>query len=143
MGHLRLGSRSRYEVRLRSVVILGSSPADDCGGLASSEGRRASSRRRMCGPASTSTVERVGAQALVAARRVWWPSSDWVLPVVLAVIAQADVWVPASYSLGHLVGPAPVVSVLYVVTALALGWRKRSPVAVLAFIVSIDAVEYL
>jgi signal transduction histidine kinase len=32
---------------------------------------------------------------------------------------------------------------LYVVTALALGWRKRTPVAVLAFIVSIDAVEYL
>jgi signal transduction histidine kinase len=66
-----------------------------------------------------------------------------VLPVVLALIAQADVWPPASYNLGHLVGPAPVVSVLYVVTALALVWRKRSPVAVLAFVVSVDAVEYL
>ena len=76
-------------------------------------------------------------------RRVSWPHSDWVLPVVLALIAQADVWPPASYNLGHLVGPAPVVSVLYVVTALALVWRKRSPVAVLAFVVSVDAVEYL
>jgi signal transduction histidine kinase len=66
-----------------------------------------------------------------------------VLPLVLAVIAQADVWAPASYNLGHLVGPAPVVSSLYVVTALALVWRKRSPVAVLASIVSVDAVEYL
>jgi signal transduction histidine kinase len=32
---------------------------------------------------------------------------------------------------------------LYVVTAFALVWRKRSPLAVLAFIVSVDAVEYL
>jgi signal transduction histidine kinase len=62
---------------------------------------------------------------------------------VLAVIAQADVWAPASYNLGHLVGPAPVVAALYVVTALALVWRKRAPLAVLAFIVTVDAVEYL
>jgi signal transduction histidine kinase len=72
-----------------------------------------------------------------------WTRSDWVLPVVLALIAQADVWAPVSYNLGHLVGPAPAVAILYVVTALGLVWRKRSPVAVLAFIVSVDAVEYL
>lgn len=72
-----------------------------------------------------------------------WPRPDVVLPLLLAVVAQADVWAPASYSLGHLVGPAPVVSLLYVVTALALVWRKRSPVAVLAFVVTLDAVEYL
>jgi len=62
---------------------------------------------------------------------------------VLALIAQADVWAPSRYNLGHLVGPAPVVSILYVVSALALAWRKGSPVAVLTFIVSVDAVEYL
>ena len=86
----------------------------------------------------------MGAQTLaIPVRHVSWPRSDWVLPIVLALIAQADVWAPASYSLGHLVGPATVVSILYVVTAIALVWRKRSPVAVLAFIVSVDAVEYL
>jgi signal transduction histidine kinase len=96
------------------------------------------------GPVSIGIVQCVGAQTLVVpVRRVSWPRSDWVLPVVLALVAQADVWAPASYNLGHLTGPAPVVSILYVVTALALVWRKRSPVAVLAFIVSVDAVEYL
>ena len=52
-------------------------------------------------------------------------------------------WAPATYNLGHLVGPAPVVALLYVVTAFALVWRKRYPLAVLAFIVTVDAVEYL
>jgi len=86
----------------------------------------------------------VGAQTpAVPAWRAPWPSSDWALPLVLALIAQADVWAPSRYNLGHLVGPAPVVSILYVVSALALAWRKGSPVAVLTFIVSVDAVEYL
>lgn len=79
----------------------------------------------------------------VPARGIAWPRNDLVLPVVVAVIAQADVWAPASYNLGHLVGPAAVVSLLYVVTALALAWRKQFPLAVLAFIVAVDAIEYL
>jgi signal transduction histidine kinase len=65
------------------------------------------------------------------------------LPIALALVAQVDVWTPPPYNLGHLVGPAPVVALLYVVTALPLVWRKRFPLAVLALIVSIDAVEYL
>jgi signal transduction histidine kinase len=65
------------------------------------------------------------------------------LPVAIAVVAQADVWAPPSYNLGHLVGPAPVVALLYVVTAAALVWRQRFPLAVLAFIVTVDALEYL
>jgi signal transduction histidine kinase len=97
----------------------------------------------MCGPHPIDTFNSVGGQTLAVPVHVSWPRSDWVLPAVLALIAQADVWTPASYSLGHLVGPAPVISILYVVTALALVWRRRSPVAVLAFIVSVDAVVYL
>lgn len=86
----------------------------------------------------------MGAQTLaVPVPRVAWPATQLVLPVVLALIAQADVWAPASYNLGHLVGPAPVVALLYVVTALALIWRRRFPLGVLAFIVTVDAVEYL
>jgi signal transduction histidine kinase len=61
----------------------------------------------------------------------------------LAVIAQVDVWAGAPLNLGHLVGPAPVVSLLYVVTSLALVWRRGAPLAVLAFIVSLDTVVYL
>jgi signal transduction histidine kinase len=76
-------------------------------------------------------------------QRISWPRFDWRLPVVLALIAQVDVWAPAPYNLGHLVGPAPVVSLMYVATALSLVWRTRSPVTVLAFIVTVDAVVYL
>lgn len=67
----------------------------------------------------------------------------WLLPVVLALLVQVEVWVPARYSLGHMVGPRPVVALLYVLTALALAWRDRTPVVVLAFIVSAEAIEYL
>ena len=86
----------------------------------------------------------MGAQTLaVPLRRVVWPRSELALPALLAVLAQADVWAPASYNLGHLVGPAPVVAFLYVVTSMALVWRKRLSLAVLAFIVTVDAVEYM
>lgn len=90
------------------------------------------------------TVSPVGVQTLAApARLTVWLRADVLLPVALAAIAQADVWAPASFNLGHLVGPAAVVSLLYIVTAAALYWRKRFPVAVLAFIVTVDALEYL
>lgn len=75
-----------------------------------------------------------------------WFGADrgaWTLPVALAVIAQVDVWAGAPLNLGHLVGPAWVVALVYVVTALALVWRRRAPVVVLAFIVSLDAAVYL
>lgn len=66
-----------------------------------------------------------------------------MLPVGLAIVAQPDVWAPAPFTFGHRVGPAPVVALLYTVTALALIWRKRYPTAVLAFIVTANAIEYL
>jgi signal transduction histidine kinase len=66
-----------------------------------------------------------------------------LLPVALAVLVQVEVWVPQRYSLGHMVGPRPVVALLYVVTSLALLWRDRRPLVVLAFILTAGAVEYL
>lgn len=97
------------------------------------------------------TAGRVVGQLLSSVRggepgAVTWLGADrgaWMLPVALAVVAQVDVWTGAPLNLGHLVGPAPVVALLYVVTALALVWRRRAPVVVLAFIVSLDAVVYL
>lgn len=64
-------------------------------------------------------------------------------PIVLAVVSQIDVWPTGRYNLGHLVGPAPVVSLLYAVTSLSLVWRRRAPLSVLAFVVTVDAVEFL
>ncbi len=64
-------------------------------------------------------------------------------PVLLAAYTQVDVWPPSRLVLGHVVGPRPVLSLLYVVTSLALVWRRRAPLTVLAFIVTADTVYYL
>lgn len=87
----------------------------------------------------------VAAHTPFVARRSWWRllRSTVALPVTLAVLFQADVWAPQSANLGHVVGPRPLVALLYVVTALALIWRARAPLAVLAFVVTVDAAEYL
>jgi signal transduction histidine kinase len=98
----------------------------------------------MCEAIPMATVIAVGVQTFaVPAWRLVWRRTGLGLPVVLAVVAQADVWAPPAFNLGHLVGPAAVVALLYVVTALALVWRQRFPLAVLAFVVTVDAVEYL
>jgi signal transduction histidine kinase len=84
--------------------------------------------------------------ALTVAGRPWslpFSRSELAWPLALAVYAQLDVWPPAPYNLGHLVGPAAVVALLYAVTSLSLVWRRRAPMAVLVFVVTVDAVEYL
>jgi signal transduction histidine kinase len=72
--------------------------------------------------------------------RLAWPSRVLVLPVLLAGWVQVDVWAP---SFGNMVGPRAVVALLYAVTSLALVWRKSAPLAVLTFVITIDAAEYL
>lgn len=62
---------------------------------------------------------------------------------MVAVVTQIDVWAPEKLNLGHVVGPRPLLAVLYAVTSLTLVWRQRSPLAVLAFVVSAEAVYYL
>jgi signal transduction histidine kinase len=69
--------------------------------------------------------------------------TDLYLPVALAVITQTDVWLPPPFNLGHVVGPPAVVSLLYLVTSALLIWRRQAPLAILAAIVSVDALEYL
>ena len=70
------------------------------------------------------------------------PRRSLVLPIALALLVQVDVW-GGPLALGHMVGPRPVVSVLFAVTALSLIWSKRAPLAVLAFIVTADSAVYL
>lgn len=69
--------------------------------------------------------------------------TDLYLPAALAVITQTDVWLPPPFNLGHVVGPPAVVSLLYLVTSALLVWRRQAPLAVLAAIVTVDALEYL
>jgi signal transduction histidine kinase len=70
------------------------------------------------------------------------PRPRVVLPVVLAGLVQVDVW-GGRLALGHMVGPRPVVSLLFAVTSLALIWCARAPLTVLAFIVTADSAVYL
>ena len=63
--------------------------------------------------------------------------------MVLAVYTQVDVWPPNQLILGHVVGPRPVLTLLYVGTSMALVWRRRAPLAVLTVIVTADAVYYV
>jgi signal transduction histidine kinase len=65
------------------------------------------------------------------------------LPTVLAAWMQVDVWGSAPFAFGHMVGPRPVVGLLYAATSLALAWRRLAPLPVLAFVVTADTVEYL
>jgi signal transduction histidine kinase len=73
-----------------------------------------------------------------------WPSGrDFLLPLLLAGWVQVDVWGSAPFAFGHMVGPRAVVALLYAVTSLALGWRRKGPLVVLAFVVTADTGEYL
>jgi signal transduction histidine kinase len=62
---------------------------------------------------------------------------------VLAVVTQIDVWAPSRWDLGHVVGPRPLVGILYAVTSLLLLWRRRAAVGVLAVICALDTLHYL
>jgi signal transduction histidine kinase len=68
---------------------------------------------------------------------------DFRLPAVLAVWMQVDVWGSAPFAFGHMVGPRPVVGLLYASTSLGLAWRRTAPLAVLSFVVTLETAEYL
>lgn len=76
-------------------------------------------------------------------RRLPFSRSELGWPLLLAVVTQFDAWPSGPLNLGHMVGPAPVLALLYAVTSLALMWRRRAPLALLAFVVTADAVYYL
>lgn len=89
----------------------------------------------------------VTASAADARARVVWGRplgrSALVGPLLLAAWTQLDVWPSGAANLGHVVGPRPVLAALYVLTSLALVWRRRAPLAVLAFITAADVAYYL
>jgi signal transduction histidine kinase len=84
----------------------------------------------------------MNAQAL--ARPTWrleQPNWTGLLPVAVAAVTQVEVWAP--YGVGHLVGPRPVIALVYAISSAALFWRRRAPLAVLAFVLTLDAAQDL
>jgi signal transduction histidine kinase len=84
----------------------------------------------------------VNALALRVPRRVAsLPSLDVALAALLVGLSLMDVWTPPSF-----VTPEhhrPLLSVVFVAMSVALIWRRRAPLAVLAFVFTSGALLYL
>jgi signal transduction histidine kinase len=70
-----------------------------------------------------------------------WPRSDLALAAVVAVACELDVWAPLPFVTRepHR-GPLALV---FLASSLALLWRGRAPLAVLAFVYTISSLLYL
>ena len=74
-------------------------------------------------------------------RRVRWSPSDVLVPAFVGAACQLDVWSPLPF-----VSPEShrlVLSLVFLASSLALVWRRRAPLAVLAFIYTISSLLYL
>jgi signal transduction histidine kinase len=84
----------------------------------------------------------VDALASVLPRRAFSrPSSDVLLAVLVAALSELDVWAPLSF-----VGRQqhrPALSIVFLAGSLALVWRRRAPLAVLAFVYTSGSLLYL
>ena len=78
-----------------------------------------------------------------AAHRSAQPRRGRAAGVAGGVGAVRRVGLGPPLAFGHMVGPRSLVAVLYALTSLALVWRRRAPVGVLAFIAIADSVVYL
>lgn len=82
------------------------------------------------------------ALALAWPRRAWAPpSADVLLAATVAGLSLMDVWAPLSFVTRE--SHRPLFSLLYVAFAVALVWRRRAPLAVLAFVFTAGSLTYL
>jgi hypothetical protein len=79
---------------------------------------------------------------------VAWPRQLRALPVVdvlvaciVALLSQLDVWAPLSFV--GLQQHRPVLAIVFLAVSAALAWRRRAPLAVLAFVVTTLSVLYI
>jgi signal transduction histidine kinase len=80
--------------------------------------------------------------ALPWPRRAASPASfDIALAVVVAGLSLMDVWAPLSFVTRE--HHRPLLSVVFVAMSLALVWRRRVPLAVLAFVFTAGSLVYL
>jgi signal transduction histidine kinase len=84
----------------------------------------------------------VDAPAFMLPRRVLSrPSSDVLVAVLVGVLSELDVWAPLSF-----VGRQPhrpALAIVSLACSLALVWRRRAPLAVLAFVYTSGSVFFL
>ena len=69
------------------------------------------------------------------------PSRDVLLAVCVGVLSELDVWAPLSF-VGRQ-AHRPALSIVFIAGSLALVWRRRAPLAVLAFVYTSGSLLYL
>lgn len=69
------------------------------------------------------------------------PSFDVALAALIAGLSLMDVWAPLSFVTRE--HHRPLLSVVFVAMSLALVWRRRAPLAVLAFVFTVGSLLYL
>jgi signal transduction histidine kinase len=74
-------------------------------------------------------------------RQMSLPSVDILLAAILAALALMDVWAPPSFvtPMHH----RALLSLVFVASSVALFWRRRAPLVVLAFVFTILSLLYL
>lgn len=65
-----------------------------------------------------------------------------VVALLVALIGQQEVWLPVA-GFSDVVGPRPIVAVAYLVSSVALAWRRRMPLTVLVIVSAVLSVDYL
>src|SRR6266849_2129902 len=68
-------------------------------------------------------------------------SGDVLLAALVAVLSELDVWAPLSF-VGR-VSHRPALALVFLAGSLALVWRRRAPLAVLAFVYTSGSLLYL
>ncbi|MDQ3857202.1 MAG: sensor histidine kinase [Actinomycetota bacterium] len=67
---------------------------------------------------------------------------DFAIALAVAIVGQLDVWA-SDLTGAKVVGARPAVAVFYLVTALALGWRRRAPFVVAMVVVGANVAQAL
>lgn len=68
--------------------------------------------------------------------------ADIAIALAVAAVGQLEVWAPSHLG-AKVVGPRPAVAAFYLVTALALAWRRQAPFAVAMIVVVTNIVQAL
>ena len=97
-------------------------------------------------PGSPRGDDRVAAHRYPHAVRRPWASSDVLVAAVAVLVGQAEMWAPRfmqSQGNLHVVGPKWVNVPAFLISGLALLWRRRAPMAVLAVVVATGTIQVL
>lgn len=100
--------------------------------------------RMMTADAEGVTVNPMGAAALARRAMAEISRGDLAFAGLVAAIAEQEMWVPVGVGAGFAKpGPRPLLALTFLVVSLALIWRRRAPLAVLAVVTAVLGAYFL